>query len=307
MSRSGGPRNKPARSRHAQQSHAQQSHAQQKGAGRGGGALPTPPAGLDSVFGVHAVAALIERGEAPRELWFQAGAAEQRLTDLLAAARQLGTRLVEQPREVLDGLAQGGSHQGVNAFCPLPAAHIEEELWHRLGGWPHAEPPLLLILDGVTDVHNFGACLRSADAAGAHGIVVAKDKAAPLNATVRKVACGAAEAVPVYRVTNLARAMAKLKESGVWITGTAGEAESSLYDIDLTGPCALVMGAEGKGLRRLTREACDGLVTLPMAGSVSSLNVSVATGICLYEAIRQRRRASTRAVADELMRAPGTS
>ena len=145
------------------------------------------------------------------------------------------------------------------------------------------------MLDGVTDVHNFGACLRSADAAGVDGVIVPKDKAAPLNATVRKVACGAAESVPVYQVTNLARALARLKALGVWVTGTAGEAEALVFEADLAGPTALVMGAEGKGLRRLTREACDHLVKLPMVGSVSSLNVSVATGICLFEAVRQRR------------------
>lgn len=164
----------------------------------------------------------------------------------------------------------------------------EESLWHKLKAWPLETPPLLLILDGVTDVHNLGACLRSADAAGVHGVLVPKDKSAPLNATVRKVACGAAESVPVYQVTNLARAMARLKEEGVWITGTAGEAEGSVFEADLRGPTALVMGAEGKGMRRLTREACDTLVKLPMAGAVSSLNVSVATGICLFEAVRQR-------------------
>lgn len=255
---------------------------------RQAGAVSTP-GGLDSVFGVHAVRALLERGEAPRELWVQEGQAEARLADLVDQARRAGSRLVSHSREVLDELARDNAHQGVIAFCTPLTPQSEEVLWLKLGGWPHEDPPLLLILDGVTDVHNFGACLRSADAAGAHGVIVAKDKAAPLNATVRKVACGAAESVPVYQVTNLARAMTRLKEAGVWITGTAGEAEASLYDGEFNGPCALVMGAEGKGMRRLTREACDSLVKLPMAGSVSSLNVSVATGICLYEAVRQRR------------------
>lgn len=246
------------------------------------------PGGLDSVFGVHAVRALLERGEAPRELWVQEGQAGSRLETLVAQARDAGARLVTQPREVLDELAGEAAHQGVIAFCPPLTAQSEEALMLRLGGWQQAEPPLLLVLDGITDVHNFGACLRSADAAGAHGVIVPKDKAAPLNATVRKVACGAAETIPVYQVTNLARAMQRLKDAGVWITGTAGEAEASLFEADFTGPCALVMGAEGKGMRRLTREACDGLVKLPMAGSVSSLNVSVATGIGLYEIVRQR-------------------
>ncbi|MHB0776340.1 23S rRNA (guanosine(2251)-2'-O)-methyltransferase RlmB [Halomonas sp. WWR20] len=237
---------------------------------------------------MHAVQALLARGEAPREIWVQAGDAEARLAELLEQARAQTVRLSTVSREVLDDLARGAAHQGVIAFCPPLSMESEESLWFKLGAWPLAEPPLLLILDGVTDPHNLGACLRSADAAGVHGVIVPKDKSASLNATVRKVACGAAEVVPIYQVTNLARAMARLKEQGVWITGTAGEAESLLYAGDFTGPCALVMGAEGKGLRRLTREACDSLVKLPMAGSVSSLNVSVATGICLFEAMRQR-------------------
>ena len=253
---------------------------------------PKTPSGLDAVYGVHAVRALLARGEAPRELWVQEGSAGARLADLLDTARDRGSRVQPQPRETLDAVAQGAAHQGIVAFCPPLAAEGEESLWLRLKGWSTETPPLLLILDGITDVHNFGACLRSADAAGVHGVIVPKDKAAPLNATVRKVACGAAESVPVYQVTNLARAMAKLKDHGVWITGTAGEAETSVFAGDFTGPCALVMGAEGKGMRRLTREACDTLVKLPMVGSVSSLNVSVATGICLFEALRQRQLAS---------------
>lgn len=247
------------------------------------------PGGLDAVFGVHAVRALLERGETPRELWVQDGDAGGRLTELVARARAGGARVQARPRDDLDRLAQGAAHQGVVAFATPLAFESEAALWFRLEAWSHEAPPLLLILDGVTDVHNFGACLRSADAAGAHGVIVPKDKAAPLNATVRKVACGAAESVPVYQVTNLARALARLKGLGVWITGTAGEAEVLVHDADLAGPVALVMGAEGKGMRRLTREACDQLVKLPMAGSVSSLNVSVATGICLFEVVRQRR------------------
>lgn len=249
------------------------------------------PDGLDQVYGMHALQSLLERGETPRELWVQQGAGN-RLADVVAQAQARGARIKEQPRELLDQLTQGAAHQGVVAFCPPLTPESEESLWLKLRAWQAPTPPLLLILDGVTDVHNFGACLRSADAAGAHGVIVAKDKAAPLNATVRKVACGAAEVVPVYQVTNLSRALAKLKDAGVWITGTAGEAEASVYDIDMTGPTALVMGAEGKGMRRLTREACDNLAKLPMAGQVSSLNVSVATGICLFEAVRQRQLAS---------------
>ncbi|MCW4149512.1 23S rRNA (guanosine(2251)-2'-O)-methyltransferase RlmB [Halomonas sp. 18H] len=249
---------------------------------------PKPPGGLDVVHGVHAVRALMARGNGPRELWVQEGEASGRLTELVDQARGAGIKVVTLPRDALDQQAQGAVHQGALAFCPALTFESDTALWHRLQGWSAAEAPLLLVLDGITDVHNFGACLRSADAAGAHGVVVPKDRAAPLNATVRKVACGAAESVPVYRVTNLARAMARMKELGVWVTGTAGEAEASLFEADFSVPTALVMGAEGKGMRRLTREACDGLVKLPMVGQVSSLNVSVATGICLFEAVRQR-------------------
>lgn len=246
------------------------------------------PPGLEAVFGVHAVEALLARGEPPRELWVQEGAAERRLAALVERARAAGLKPVAQPRETLDALVGSAAHQGVVAFCTPLAGQDEAELWFRLEAWPLPVSPLLLVLDGVTDVHNFGACLRTADAAGVHGVIVPKDKSAPLNATVRKVACGAAESMPVYQVTNLARSLARLKSLGVWLIGTAGEAEAMLFDADLSGPVALVMGAEGKGLRRLTREACDHLVKLPMAGSVSSLNVSVATGIGLFEAVRQR-------------------
>ena len=186
---------------------------------------PKTPDGLDQVYGVHALQSLLDRGEAPRELWVQQGAGS-RLKELVAQAQSHGARVKEQPRDLLDQLTQGAAHQGVVAFCPPLTPEGEESLWLKLRAWPSNTPPLLLILDGVTDVHNFGACLRSADAAGAHGVIVAKDKAAPLNATVRKVACGAAEVVPVYQVTNLARTLAKLKDAGVWITGTAGEAEA---------------------------------------------------------------------------------
>lgn len=260
---------------------------------RGAKAPQTPkaPQGLEVVYGIHALQSLLDRGEAPRELWLQAGV-EKRLEELAVKAEQLGARLVKQPRETLDQMTQGAAHQGVVAFCKPLVAEGEESLWLKLRAWSAPTPPLLLVLDGVTDVHNFGACLRSADAAGVHGVIVAKDKAAPLNATVRKVACGAAEVVPVYQVTNLTRTLEKLKQEGVWIAGTAGEAATSLYEVDFTGPMALVMGAEGKGMRRLTRETCDHLVKLPMAGQVSSLNVSVATGICLFEAVRQRQLAS---------------
>jgi len=151
-----------------------------------------------------------------------------------------------------------------------------------------AEPPLLLILDGIKDPHNLGACLRSADAAGVHAVVVPKDRSVALTRTVRMIACGAAEKVPFVQVTNLARCMKQLQDMGVWLVGTIANVSQTLYDLDLRGPLAFVMGSEGKGLRRLTAERCDFLVSIPMAGSVESLNVSVATGVCLFEAVRQR-------------------
>jgi 23S rRNA (guanosine2251-2'-O)-methyltransferase len=179
-----------------------------------------------------------------------------------------------------------GVHQGVLAKVSpsqIWGEQMLDELLDRL-----EVPPLLLVLDGVTDPHNLGAVLRTADAAGVHAVIIPKDKSATLNATVRKVACGAAEVVPLVAVTNLARALEKLRQKGLWVVGTDGDAEQTLYQQDMTGPLIVVMGAEGTGMRRLTREHCDYLVKLPMQGSVSSLNVSVATGVCLFEAQRQR-------------------
>ena len=182
--------------------------------------------------------------------------------------------------------ADGVNHQGVLAWVRSPKPRLEKDLPDLLQGLDR--PPFLLILDGVQDPHNLGACLRTADAAGVHAVIAPKDNAAGLTPTVCKVASGAAETVAYVQVTNLARAMDRLKEQGIWLTGTAGEATTDVYQADLKGPLGLVMGAEGSGLRRLTRERCDHLVRLPMLGRVESLNVSVATGICLYEALRQR-------------------
>jgi 23S rRNA (guanosine2251-2'-O)-methyltransferase len=202
-------------------------------------------------------------------------------------ARNQGVATARESREALDGRVQG-RHQGVVASIQEASSrHWDEKaLWALLDELPG--PALLLVLDGVTDPHNLGACLRSADAAGVHAVIVPRDKSADLTPVSRKVACGAAEVVPFVRVTNLARTLEALKERGIWLYGAAGEAEKTIYDSDLAGPLALVMGAEGAGLRRLTRECCDYLVKLPMAGSVSSLNVSVATGVCLFEVVRQR-------------------
>ena len=245
---------------------------------------------MELVFGIHAVDGLLRRQPgAVQRLWIQSGRADKRIADLLELASNQGIEVLSLPRAELDRKVSG-RHQGVVA----EVAGTGDRQWDESRLWQHLEeldhPALLLVLDGVTDPHNLGACLRSADAAGVDAVIVPKDKSADLNPTVRKVACGAAETVPFVRVTNLARALESLKERGIWLYGTAGEADTLLYDADLRGPAAIVMGAEGAGLRRLTREVCDHLVKLPMAGDVSSLNVSVATGVCLFEVVRQRRR-----------------
>lgn len=242
------------------------------------------------VFGFHAVDALLQRQpNRIDELWLQQGRHDQRMQDILQHAKALGVKCKTVRREELDEQA-AGNHQGVMAKTKPAQTLRDRDLKELLDAIEHQ--PLLLILDGVTDPHNLGACLRTADAAGVDAVIAPKDNSAPLNGTVRKVACGAAEVIPYIQVTNLARTMKDIQERGIWITGTAGEAEQSVYDADLKGAVALVMGAEGKGMRRLTRENCDFLVKLPMAGSVSSLNVSVATGVCLFEMVRQRGRPS---------------
>jgi 23S rRNA (guanosine2251-2'-O)-methyltransferase len=215
----------------------------------------------------------------------QSGRLNERLQGLLAQAEQAGLAVVRVAGDELDAQADG-VHQGVVAEVAPSQLWSEEMLGHLLDRLE--VPPLLLVLDGVTDPHNLGACLRSADAAGAHAVVVPRDRSASLNPTVRKVACGAAETVPLVAVTNLSRTLKQLQQRGLWVTGTAGEAEQLIYDVDFKVPSVIVMGAEGAGMRRLTREHCDYLVKLPMAGSVSSLNVSVAAGVCLFEAVRQR-------------------
>ncbi len=240
----------------------------------------------DITYGIHAVSALLERDpKRVRRLLVLEGRHDNRLRALLERAREAGIQVKSTPRARLDELA-GGVHQGVVAeTTPLQAGSEKdlERLLENLEG-----PALMLVLDGVTDPHNLGACLRTADATGVQAVIAPRDKSAPLNATAIKVACGAAESVPYIQVTNLARTLELLKSYGVWITGTAGETDLELFDADLSGSTALVMGAEGKGMRRLTREHCDQLVRIPMAGSVSSLNVSVATGVCLFEIVRQR-------------------
>ena len=239
------------------------------------------------IFGIHAVSSLLERQpERVEQLFVQGGRGDKRMEALLAMAERAGLAIARLDRKELDEMVSG-KHQGVVARSKGSPLLRERDLDMLLDGLDH--PPLLLILDGVTDPHNLGACLRTADAAGVDAVIVPKDNAAGLNATARKVACGAAEVMPFVQITNLARTLKSLQERGVWIYGTAGEAEQEIYDVDMAGPVALIMGAEGKGMRRLTREHCDYLIKLPMSGSVSSLNVSVATGVCLYEIGRQRR------------------
>ena len=238
------------------------------------------------IYGIHAVKAVLER-EPERfiEAFVLKGRQDDRLMPILNDLQVCGVSIQQMTRKTLDDKARGANNQGIIARVK-PAKQLNEN--DIDGILAQHESPLLLVLDGVTDPHNLGACLRNADAAGVAAIIVPKDRSAPMNATVSKVACGAAEVVPLIRVTNLARTMRTLQEQGIWFVGTAGEATHDIYQAKLTGPLAIVMGAEGDGMRRLTRETCDDLIKIPMAGSVSSLNVSVASGICLFEAVRQR-------------------
>ncbi|MDX1304493.1 23S rRNA (guanosine(2251)-2'-O)-methyltransferase RlmB [Photobacterium sp.] len=241
----------------------------------------------EMIFGIHAVKAVLASDPARFiEVFVLKGRQDDRLMPLLMELQTLGITIQEAGRKALDDKSCGASHQGIIARVKPGKQYNENDLDTLLAG---KENPLLLVLDGVTDPHNLGACLRNADAAGAVAVIVPKDRSAQLSATASKVACGAAEVVPLVRVTNLARTLRALQEQGIWVVGTAGEATHDVYHSKLTGPLAIVMGAEGEGMRRLTRETCDDLIKIPMAGSVSSLNVSVATGICLFEAVRQRQ------------------
>jgi 23S rRNA (guanosine2251-2'-O)-methyltransferase len=244
------------------------------------------------VVGFHAVTArLRQRPESVRAIYVATGRHDARVRDLVDRAKAAGVAVHPVDERRLGELAHGERHQGVVAVADaaLPHLTLADVLEHP------AEPPLLLVLDGVTDPHNLGACLRSADAFGAHAVVVPKDRAVGVNATVAKAASGAADTIPVITVTNLARALRELKEAGVWIVGADAGGES-LFEADVSGPIAWVLGAEGEGLRRLTREHCDRTVGIPLAGSVESLNVSVAAGICLF-ATRRARSAVTLAAA----------
>ena len=239
-----------------------------------------------AIFGLHAVTGFIDTApDRVEALWLDEQRQDKRVRALAARAEDAGVSIHWGDRKRLDKLSGGGRHQGAVAEVRPRSAGSERDLERILA--EAAGPVLLLVLDGVQDPHNLGACLRTADGAGADAVVVPRDRACGLTATVRKVASGAAETVPFIQVTNLARTMRLLQHAGVRLVGTAGEASSDLYQADLTGPLALVLGAEGKGLRRLTREHCDELIRIPMLGGVESLNVSVATGICLYEARRR--------------------
>ncbi|WP_061799887.1 MULTISPECIES: 23S rRNA (guanosine(2251)-2'-O)-methyltransferase RlmB [Serratia] len=238
------------------------------------------------IYGIHAVKALLERDpQRFLEVFILKGRDDRRLQPLIAELEATGIVIQVANRQWLDEKVEGAVHQGIIARVREGRQYQENDLPTLLES---VDTPFLLVLDGVTDPHNLGACLRSADAAGVHAVIVPRDRSAQLNATAKKVACGAAENVPLIRVTNLARTLRLLQEMNVWVVGTAGEADHTLYQSKMIGPMALVMGAEGEGMRRLTREHCDELISIPMAGTVSSLNVSVATGICLFEAVRQR-------------------
>ena len=245
----------------------------------------------DTAFGYHAVESLIRKE--PRRvaaLHVQADRQDKRMQALCELSRNQGVSVLPCAKSELDAMVIG-RHQGVVAVLDPAVVAEAESMMSEADLTEHLSQvtlPLILILDGVTDPHNLGACLRSADAAGVTVVVFPKDKSADVNDVARKVASGAAETVPWVRVTNLARTIESLKQVGVWVIGTDGDAERTLYEQDLSGPCALVLGSEGAGMRRLTRDLCDFVVKLPMAGSVSSLNVSVAAGVCLFEAVRQR-------------------
>jgi 23S rRNA (guanosine2251-2'-O)-methyltransferase len=238
------------------------------------------------LFGFHAVTVRLKTAPASViEIHVDAQRRDARMRQFVQRAQDAGAKVVDSDNDRLAQLAGGQRHQGVVARVnPLAKQNSLDDVLDAV-----TAQPLVLVLDGVTDPHNLGACLRVADGAGAHAVVAPKDHAVGLNATVAKVASGAAETVPYLMVTNLARTLGELKERDIQVIGTSEDAEQTLYDIDLRGPVALVLGAEGPGLRQLTRKSCDVLVRIPMAGAVESLNVSVAAGVCLFEALRQRR------------------
>jgi len=237
------------------------------------------------VFGFHAVLARLRADPTSvLELFVDETRHDARIKDVATVAERAGVKVMKVPTKRLDGFYGGGRHQGVVARVEIKSlSHSLDEILEQVQG-----PPLLLLLDGVTDPHNLGACLRVANAAGVHAVVAPKDRAAGISAAVSKVASGAAEVTPYIMVTNLARTIDELKEREIWIVGTDERAEQSLYQANLPEAIAWVLGAEGEGMRRLTREKCDLLVRIPMVGEVGSLNVSVAAGVCLFESVRRR-------------------
>lgn len=242
----------------------------------------------DTVCGLHAVlTALTQHPERVAGLWISVERTDRRIDRVLDAARAANVKFHRVPRVKLDEMADGERHQGVVARLRTTPIGHEQDLAKLLQHLPAS--PLLLVLDGVQDPHNLGACLRVADAAGVHGVILPRDRSAPVTAAARRAASGAAETVPIFEVVNLARALDQLKDAGLWLYGATQDAPEDLYTVDLIGPTVLVLGGEGEGLRRLTRERCDRLVRIPMAGKVESLNVSVAAGVMLYEVVRQRR------------------
>ncbi|QIL72717.1 23S rRNA (guanosine(2251)-2'-O)-methyltransferase RlmB [Diaphorobacter sp. HDW4B] len=241
------------------------------------------------LFGFHAVG--VRMKTAPQsiiEVYYEATRRDARMRQFVERAKEVGVRLIEADSLRIAKLAGSHGHQGVAARVQEIAQVTSlDDLLDQLEA-DGVKNPLLLVLDGVTDPHNLGACLRVADGAGVHAVIAPKDNAAGINATVAKVASGAAETVPYFMVTNLARTLNELKERNIWCIGTSGDADKTIYEVDLKGPVALVLGAEGDGMRQLTRKTCDQLVKIPMKGAVESLNVSVASGVCLYETVRQR-------------------
>jgi 23S rRNA (guanosine2251-2'-O)-methyltransferase len=249
--------------------------------------MSSPPKVL---FGFHALGVRIKTApQSVIDVFYDVSRRDARMRQFTDRTREAGIRLIESDGVRLAKMAGSHGHQGVVARVNAVAVVTSlDELLEQLEASGVASP-LILVLDGVTDPHNLGACLRVADGAGAHAVIAPKDHAAGINATVAKVASGAAETMPYFMVTNLARTLGELKERNIWCIGTSDDAPKTIYDIDLKGPVALVLGAEGEGMRQLTRKTCDELVSIPMHGAVESLNVSVASGVCLYEALRQRR------------------
>jgi len=240
------------------------------------------------ICGLHAVLAVLKKNpQSVEEIWVSDAREDKRISAIMQTARQSQVIVHKSPRATLDQMSEGVRHQGVVARLRAAPPRMEQDLDTFIARLPAM--PLLLVLDGVQDPHNLGACLRSADAAGAHAVIIPREHSAPLSAVVHRAASGAVDSIPLFQVVNLARTLRSLKEAGIWLAGASQEAEDDIFHTDLRRPLALVLGGEGKGLRRLTEDECDMQVRIPMAGSVESLNVSVAAGVCLFEAVRQRQ------------------